>query len=147
MANDIQVSNVTLTGQDPVNDYTMVQFDLTWENSWRLSTGPSNWDAAWVFIKFRENGGEWEHARLTYTDGSAANDGHVEPSGCTINGSPDRIGAFIYRDADGSGIVNWTGIQLRWDYGFSSVKDDAMIDIQVFAIEMVYIPQGAFKTG
>jgi hypothetical protein len=30
----------------------MVNFNLSWDNSWRSSVGPSNWDAAWVFVKF-----------------------------------------------------------------------------------------------
>ena len=53
LANNIQLSNINITGQNTTSDFTMVQFDLTWENSWRVSSGPSNWDAAWVFVKFR----------------------------------------------------------------------------------------------
>ena len=146
-ANNIQVSNVTLTGQDPVNNFTLVQFDLSWENSWRLGSGPSNWDAAWVFIKYRENGGPWQHAKLNYVDGTAASDGHTQPSGCTINTSSDQTGCFVYRDAVGSGNISWTGIQLKWDYGANGVDDESMIDIKVLAIEMVYIPQGSFPLG
>ncbi len=59
LANNITVSNCTLTGQNtsagannPAN-FSLVQFDLSWENSWRLSVAPANWDAAWVFVKFQ----------------------------------------------------------------------------------------------
>lgn len=58
-ANNITVSNTTLTGQNTsagVNNaanFNLVQFNLSWLNSWRISTGPANWDAAWVFVKFR----------------------------------------------------------------------------------------------
>jgi len=57
-ANDITVSNVSLTGRviagaNSSSNYTMVKFDLSWANSWRTSSAPNNWDAAWVFVKFR----------------------------------------------------------------------------------------------
>jgi len=58
MANNIAVSNVSTTGQNTSQgtnnsaNYTMVKFDVSWGNSWRTSSGPSNWDAAWVFVKF-----------------------------------------------------------------------------------------------
>ena len=58
-ANNIAVSNASIVGQNTtagVNNaanFSLVKFDLSWENSWRTSTGPSNWDAAWVFVKFR----------------------------------------------------------------------------------------------
>ncbi len=58
-ANNIQVSNVSLNGQNMsagVNNaanFSLVQFNISWDNSWRVSTGSANWDAAWVFVKFR----------------------------------------------------------------------------------------------
>tara|TARA_R110000737_G_scaffold271306_2_gene278375 strand:- start:139 stop:354 length:216 start_codon:yes stop_codon:yes gene_type:complete len=53
-ANNIEISNISLTGQNTVDNHTLVQFDLTWENSWRINSGPSNYDGAWVFIKKKE---------------------------------------------------------------------------------------------
>lgn len=55
-ANNITVSNITLENLNTPN-WVQVEFDLSWENSWRLSAGPSNWDAAWVFMKYRVNSG------------------------------------------------------------------------------------------
>ena len=52
-ANNIQVANVTLTGQNTVDDYTLVEFDISWENSWRVVGGPGNWDQAWKFVKYK----------------------------------------------------------------------------------------------
>lgn len=34
-ANNIQVTNATLTGNEGVEGFCQVQFDLTWQNSWR----------------------------------------------------------------------------------------------------------------
>ena len=61
-ANNVAVSNVVLTGQNATSDFTLVQFDITWDNSWRVNTGPSNWDACWVFVKYSTNSGAtWRH--------------------------------------------------------------------------------------
>lgn len=162
-ANNITVTNILLTGQNTASDYTMVQFDLSWENSWRTSSAPNNWDAAWVFVKYRvtdENGGDglWHHASLN-------NVGHTAPSGSTIDiglltpaadfnaTNNPGLGAFIYRSTDGTGTFTKTGAQLRWNYGVNystgstPIGDDDIIDIQVFAIEMVYVPSGDFYVG
>lgn len=147
IANNIEVTNISLTGQNTDDNYTLVQFDLSWENSWRISSGPSNYDGAWVFIKFKENSGNWEHATINYVDGTATGDGHTEASGSTVQTSADGIGVFIYRNADGNGNVNFSEIQLRWNYGTDAVADGSIVDVQVFAIEMVYIPEGTYPLG
>lgn len=152
-SNNIEVQNVTIASQDEAQDFYMISMDVSWDNSWRTSTYESNWDAAWVFIKYTlKNQQEWGHAYLHYVDGT--NDGHVAPGGCTINtannsyGTTDRgIGVFIYRSADGIGDVMFENIQLRWDYGENGLEDDDLVEISVNAIEMVYIPSGAFYVG
>lgn len=53
----------------------------------------------------------------------------------------------MYRSADGFGAVNWTGNKLRWNYGVDGVLDGDSVEVKVFAVEMVYIPQGAFYLG
>lgn len=147
IANNIQVTNVSITGQNTDDNYTLVQFDLSWENSWRISAGPSNYDGAWVFVKYRTNGGNWQHATLNYVNGTANGDGHTAPAGSTIQTSSDGVGAFIYRDSDGSGNINFSEVQLRWDYGSNNLSDESVVDIQVFAIEMVYVPEGSYELG
>ena len=64
-----------------------------------------------------------------------------------IDAANDQTGAFVFRSVDGSGDVNWQNNQLRWDYGTDGVDDNALVDIQVFAIEMVYVPTEAFRLG
>lgn len=146
-ANNIQVENVSLKATNPGAQYTHVAFDLSWENSWRLSTAPANWDAAWVFVKFRSQSGPWQHATLNYVNGTAANDGHTQPSGSTVTTVSGGIGAFIHRNADGTGDINWGDIQLRWNYGVDGVNNNAVLEVKVFAIEMVYVPQGSYLLG
>jgi len=65
-ANNVAVSNISLTGQDATNDFTFVQFNITWDNSWRTNIVSSNHDAAWVFVKYSTDGGAtWSHATLS----------------------------------------------------------------------------------
>jgi hypothetical protein len=70
--------------------------------------------------------------------------GHTAPTGSTIGAASDGKGIFIYRSENGSGTNNWSDLKLRWNYGTDNVADDAIVDVKVFAIEMVYIPQGEF---
>ena len=72
------VSNVYLTGQNTADNYTFVKFDISWENSWRTSAAPNNWDAAWIFVKYRVGTGNWMHATLRASD-------HIAPAGSTIS--------------------------------------------------------------
>ena len=140
-ANHVVVENVSITDQNAASDYTHIKFDILWENSWRVSTGPSNWDAAWVFAKWKlHSGTDWAHCTLSSTDGD-----HTAPSGSTIDAASDGTGIFIYRSSDGSGSNNWDNVKLRWNYGTDGVADDATVDVKVFAIEMVYIPEGSFS--
>ena len=140
-ANNISVSSVTLTARNKTADYVQVQFNLSWQNSFRVNTGPSNWDAAWVFIKFKVGvNGEWKHASVSTTGG------HSIPSGATAS-QADTKGLFIYRDANGTGNLSLTGVQLRWNYGTDGVGDEEKIYVKVFAVEMVLVPQGDFQVG
>jgi len=52
-SNDLVVSPATLVDSDLSDGLVYVQFDIGWQNSWRVSMAPNNWDAAWVFVKFR----------------------------------------------------------------------------------------------
>ena len=221
-ANNISVSNVTLTGQNTsagannAANFSLVKFNLSWENSWRISTGSTNWDAAWIFVKFRVGASDptftgvsssgttvtvnsttnlrvgmpvrvtagtgafaantfissitnatqfvvtaapstplsgasieciriWEHARLNNT-------GHTAPSGSTIDAglltpgsafnatTNPAVGVFMYRNANGSGTNTFNNTQLRWNYGANGINDNMMVSVQVFAIEMVFVP-------
>jgi len=117
-----------------------VQFNLSWQNSWRTSSAPFNWDAAWVFVKYKVGtAGDWKHATLSTT-------GHTIPSGATST-QPDADGIFIYRSADGTGTFSPSGIQLLWNYGIDGVANDAKVTVRVYAVEMVYNQVGGFQAG
>jgi formylglycine-generating enzyme required for sulfatase activity len=227
-ANNIAIANLsqvdkTIIDPNDNGNYMRIKFDLSWENSWRTnnlnSMGVTNWDAAWVFVKYRVGGespefsrvnsvndsvmsipntanlrvgmaisviagtgtfaansyiteisnatefkvnatptqalsnarircrGVWEHATLHST-------GHQAATSSQIDIPSDGKGAFIYRNANGAGNNNFTNLRLRWNYAadgvndqIDGVNDQNSVDIQVFAIEMVYVPQGAFYVG
>lgn len=72
---------------------------------------------------------------------------HHNGQGFTVAPAPDGKGVFIHRSTSGSGNVNLSNIQLRWTYGVDMTVPIAAVQVQVFAIEMVYVPQGAFFVG
>lgn len=139
-SNNILVTNVKLTEQNPVSDYTLVQFDISWDNSWKTSTLESNWDAAWVFVKYRlKTQTTWNHATL--------NGGAGGPAGIDFHIPADHKGVFILKNADGIGPNAWNNVKVIWLYGIDGLQDADSVEVCLFAIEMVYIPQGAFYAG
>jgi hypothetical protein len=139
-ANNILVNNISLVKRNATSDIVFVKFDLSWQNSFKTSSGAANYDAAWVFVKYRiGDTGEWKHATLN-------NGAHTIPSGTSTTQS-DGTGLFLYRNNDGNGTFSMTDIELRWNYGADGVADESKIFVKVFAIEMVYIPEGSFQLG
>jgi uncharacterized protein YjdB/formylglycine-generating enzyme required for sulfatase activity len=123
-----------------------VNFNISWAESWRGPQRPTwveasdNWDAAWVFIKYRESDGEWQHATL-------ASSGHIAPSGATVNVPSDGMGAFIYRSSSGYGLFTANGVGLQWSHAADGVPDGTSVEVRLFGIEMVFVPQGVFSLG
>jgi hypothetical protein len=136
-ANNMLVQNVTTTGNNATNKTIQVQFDLSWDNSWRDAI---NWDAAWVFMKFKDASGVWQHVQLN-TTGFANGTGTAN----TVQVTSDKIGAWVYRSAAGTGTFNSTTMQLQWNYGLSGITSVAGLEVRVYAVEMVYVPQGDFN--
>ncbi|MBK8712075.1 MAG: SUMF1/EgtB/PvdO family nonheme iron enzyme [Niastella sp.] len=145
IANDVVVTNVSLINQNtsgPLNThYSDVQFSISWKNSWRTSTNESNYDGCWLFIKYRKQSTSvWLHATLNIS-------GQVSPAGSVVKPAADGKGAFVYPSANGMGDVNYNNATLRWNYGNDGVLDNEKVEIRVYAVEMVNIPQGAFNLG
>jgi formylglycine-generating enzyme required for sulfatase activity len=136
-ANNVQLTNIAVTN-NVANTAKIIQFDLSWENSWR-TTSTNNWDGVWVFFKFKDNDGKWYPLRFTGTNitmpvGATYNMGN---SGPTAQG----VGMFIYRSQNGFGTAVANDIKA----GIESYP--GIFEVRGFAIEMVYIPQGSFHVG
>lgn len=228
-ANGIKVSNILLSGFNTEENFTFINFDLKWENSWRypITSGINNWDAAWVFVKFRTGSSNpiFENVRLTdespvvnlpttsnlrvgmpvrVTQGASSippgtviksidsptqitltskvdtdilfpnttleffriwEHARLSPSGHNVGVgmtsdlgllAPDRawdaeanpvLGLFIYRASAGAGDIDLKNLSIKWTYSDNDLASNSIIEVQVFSIEMVFVPQGSFYLG
>ena len=142
-ATNLSISNVTVT---KISGGTAdVTFDIDWDVSWRDST---NYDAVWIFLKYStDSGATWEHGTL-YSSGTTPS-GYSTGSGTgvEIEVASDQMGAFVQRSSTGSGSTSVDDVTLRWYYGADSVSGTQTVEMSVYGIEMVYVPQGSFWLG
>jgi formylglycine-generating enzyme required for sulfatase activity len=131
------VQNVTTTGNNALNKTIQIQFDLSWGNSWRDNI---NWDAAWIFAKYKGSDGVWRHAQLN-------NSGFTINPSKTIEVTDDKLGAFIYSAYKGQGNFEAPETQIQWNYGLDGLTSVTGLEVRVFAVEMVYVPQGDFNVA
>ena len=144
-ANGVAVSNITLTAPDAAAGTIKVQFDIAWNNSWRNAL---NYDAAWVFVKYStDSGSTWHHAQLKTAGLNPAGTSAGSGTGLDVLIPSDLRGAFLQRSANGAGNVAATGVRLVWDWDAAHLEATTSARVQVFAIEMAYIPQGSFYVG
>jgi formylglycine-generating enzyme required for sulfatase activity len=152
-AYDIQISNLVVHPYSGGNGE--VEFDINWQSSWRATTEPYNWDAAWVFCKIRINGGDWAHLKLNTSGHTIPSTplaittamGLVDTSAAHNASTNPALGIFLYRTNDGFGTFTANDVRLQWNYADNGASSGDVIEIRVFGIEMVYIPQGAFYAG
>lgn len=150
IANNVRVLNVQNINPGQANP--ILTFQIAWDNSWRVSTAhPYNYDAVWIFVKAQrvpigspncESYLEWTHALMT---NNPANFSVGSP--LTYEFVTDRTGIFVYRATDGVGNITPTDVQIQLDLPVPTPPYDSVYNFKVFAIEMVYIPQGAFELG
>ena len=150
-ASGIQVLSTTVTTNDDKKSAT-VKFSLIWDHSWRLEEGPANWDAAWVFIKFRTMPGDnWNHAYIKATGSSMPGNAEFKIGNSTaiVEGANTTVGvgAFIFRKEPGNGTIAFTDCELYWDFVQNGLTGGEQVEVCVLATEMVYIPQGAYYLG
>jgi hypothetical protein len=153
-ANNIQVTNVTLGTPNTAEQSVEVQFTVSWENSWRVDGPPATWDAAWVFLKFRDAfSGAWQHCRLgdggnhTVPAGTTLYNGLLNPAAAYNLSTNYGVGVFLHRSATGAGTFTASNVRLRWFYGQSGITFDNVTEVRVFALEMVNVAQGSFWLG
>ncbi|MBN2453756.1 MAG: SUMF1/EgtB/PvdO family nonheme iron enzyme [Candidatus Omnitrophica bacterium] len=143
-ANNITVTNVSLhrvAGQ-PTGTIG-VKFDLAWDNSFTTvdNNGKAYYDRAWVFIKYWNSAWDgtdhaWGHATLI--------------AGGTVGDYTTATGVGIASDKKGAFCKPGIGQILYWNYGGTGGDGLAGTDsftVKVMAIEMVYVPEGAFYLG
>lgn len=57
------------------------------------------------------------------------------------------VGFFLYRKDYGAGHVVVPGVTFKWNYGEQGFVDEDDLVVKVFAVEMVYVPTGAYYLG
>ncbi len=129
----------------------MIHVDLHWSSSWRNDLPgagqcePNNYDAAWVFAKYRAGDGPWQPATL-----SPKTADHSVPAGAALSvGQTDGkgMGVFLYQRANGMGEFTANNVGLCWQRAANGLDDGTPVTVKVFALEMVYVPRGAFWVG
>lgn len=130
-ANNLTIGPPTLSGNN-------ITFTISWNNSWFLTVGSANYDAAWVFVKRQScTDNLWRHAPV-----STANVHSVTGGVLQVDPVTDGRGVFIRRFASGSGNIATATVTLVLQTATNSLDN-----FQVHGMEMVFIPQGDFAIG
>ncbi|MFO0435368.1 MAG: hypothetical protein ACK5ZT_08985 [Sphingobacteriaceae bacterium] len=132
-ANNVVIGTPTVVGGN-------LQFTIQWDNSWNTATGPTNYDAVWVFVKRQACAllSPWDHALLSTLSANHSVTGGVLQVDAVIDG----VGVFIRRSAPGSGNIAPSLVTLNLQ-----TPANLFDNFNVFGIEMVYIPTGDFIIG
>lgn len=152
----LKIENISLEEINVQENKAIVQFDIAWDEAWKNDV---NCDGVWVFAKFRVRGGRWGHVSLGAASADEFNCQDQTPplfSACSGGAGldigmwvpPGQKGAFIFRTR-GEGDVRAKQVQLAWDWGKDGVKADDVrdLEVQVFGLEMVYVPEGQHYVG
>lgn len=154
-ANNLQISGI---GVD--QNTKTVSFTISWNNSWYVSTAPNNWDAVWIFVKFRNCAASaatpYTHGLLSTMsadhtlggldamtsvdwDGTAGSTQSIV-QGVTLDYSD---GIMLRRSTIGQGTTT-ANVVLKVSNMPAAGTD---ISLNVYGIEMVYVPTADFYIG
>ncbi len=143
MANNISIQKVAIIDTNRTAKTVNIRFNISWENSWRDNV---NWDAAWIFVKYRRpQDSVWRYRHMTM--GASGNNAGSGNTSMKFAVSEDKKGAFYYRQSNGAGNIKMDSLKLIWNYGADSVTVIDSVEVKVFATEMVYVPGGNFSLG
>jgi hypothetical protein len=131
-------------------------FTVKWDNSWRINSGPSNYDAVWLFVKRQPCGanGIWSHALLSSTQGAHVVSG-TNANGLVIDAVSDKMGVFVHLGSNANnqiiGSLTSTTVVLKlteeYNPALSGASSATADNWKVFGFEMVYVPTGNFSLG
>jgi formylglycine-generating enzyme required for sulfatase activity len=128
-------------------------FTITWENSWSINAGPTNWDAVWIFVKRQNCSGNnnWVHQLLSTTPAD-----HLVKTVSTsaistitqVNVVTDGMGVFVRRiGSNVAGNVEAQLVTIKLGSTNPAITTSTSDNFKVFGIEMVNVPQGNFFIG
>ncbi len=153
-ANNIRVEGKTRIVNFVGADTAVIEVTLRWDNSWR---DDFNWDAAWVFFKYKKRGldNPWQHVYLSSSshvlNPSSGNEGGGYAYMVGAN-SGNVNGLYVMRNGISEGNVS-VRLQAKWPLSGTGLTKsdfgDALngIYVAVHAIEMVYVPYNSYYLG
>ncbi|MBX3102964.1 MAG: SUMF1/EgtB/PvdO family nonheme iron enzyme [Bacteroidetes bacterium] len=128
-----------------------VSFTAQWQNSWRVNVVPFNWDAIWLFVKWRNCGVDpntaWTHGTLNLAGSTVPAALQATQKDGTAGMDVDNLGMMLRQNTPG---VYPTAGPYNITLNVTNMPTDPVatpIDLKVFGIEMVFIPQGTFSVG
>lgn len=113
---------------------------FSWQDAFRDSV---TWNAAWVFVKYRLDGGPWRHATLS----TRSDDYGPGTPELTVVPVADGRGVLIHRSGVGRGSIDVDELTLAWEAGRDGVGPNDQVEARVFALDMVRVPNGPFYLG
>jgi len=153
-------NNLVISGTPAYTDATKIlRFNIQWDNSWCINSGPSNWDGVWVFVKRQNCSGNnnWVHQKLSTTSADhVAKIGANASTDVQIDAVSDGMGVFIRRvgtvaNPNVVGSVPVQTVYLKLDGSITGTNPtgttSASDNFEVLGLEMVYVPQGPFYAG
>jgi len=163
MANNLTISSIVVNQPvSPAAPGGTVSFNVAWDNSWNIAAAPSNWDAIWVFVKFKDcaaaSSAAYTHGTINATtanhtfgslDAMTTGDGATPSAstGSAVQGAAldysGLTGIMLRRNTSGSGSYS-SSVTLTID---NLPNDATTLTTSVYGIEMVYVPNGAFSAG
>ena len=159
-----QLGNIAVVPRDAKT--AQVSFDLTWPNA---AQPGRHHVALWVFFKARAPGSaDWRHVRLT-ADKVLNPTGYGQTGGLPLefvvpDGKDGFTGMFLRRTQECKGTLIASNITAVVEWGTNSQHPTANTqqptpdnlntehrtlntNLQIFALEMAYVPEGPFEVG
>ena len=149
-ANNIRINGTVQVSQG-TGDTLVLYFPLRWDNSWR---DQFNWDAAWIFFKYKSGTGGWNHINLCAGGHRLVNNSGQPVSFSYMPGNTgsNTVGIFVYRSALNAGNTPEINCQVKClKSSLGNLTPQQFANHESFilaqAVEMVYVPYGAYYLG
>ncbi|MCK4666260.1 hypothetical protein KAU33_05905, partial [Candidatus Dependentiae bacterium] len=150
---NLNLRNYKVAEVDKGKGFAKVIFDVSWGEAWKNSI---NCDGVYIFGKYKDKNGLWKHINLLLKSDEVFNYEDQSPGSFSVGEGgvaadmgiwvPDtNKGFFLFRTKD-EGDVSLTGVTFQWD--ISEFEEDIEnVEIKVFGLEMVYIPEEKHYVG
>ncbi|MCD4780413.1 MAG: formylglycine-generating enzyme family protein [Candidatus Omnitrophica bacterium] len=147
-ANNLNITNVTLTERNPSAGTVVVEFDVSWENSWRTKI---NHDAVWLTVRLYKSTVTPTNKILSPLTESGLNPQGIytgSTSQVELYVPADKWGVFIRPAAYGKfSTITAEAVQLTIDYGTAGFSSSDDVYVSLMGVEMVLVPSGTFFAG